>query len=65
MKKIKTFLRYLKEEQEKYYTLELDKKTSYDEFNFLINSLLPIIRKMNRDNGVLITVEPILESNEE
>jgi len=62
---IKTFRRFMKEEREKYYTLDLVPDMTKEDVVFLFNELLPLTFKMLKEGKVLITVEPILESTEE
>ena len=63
--KIKTFKRFMKEEKEKYYTVELQPYMTKDDVVYLFNELLPLTIKMLRNGSVLITVEPILDGDEE
>ena len=62
---IKTFKRFVKEEQEKWYSLDLFSDMKKDEVIVLMNELLPYIVKMLKNNDVTIQVLPILDSDEE
>jgi hypothetical protein len=62
---IKTFKRYLKEDREKYYTLQLVPDMSKQDVVYLFNELLLLTLKMLKNGEVLITVEPILDSEEQ
>jgi hypothetical protein len=63
--KIKTFKRFMKEEKEKYYTVDLQPYMSKEDVVYLFNELLPLSMKMLKNGPVLITVEPILDDDEE
>ena len=62
---IKSFRRFMKEEREKYYTLDLIPDMTKEDVVYLFNELLPLTLKMLKEGKVLITVEPLLESEEE
>ena len=62
---IKTFKRYLKEDREKYYTLQLVPDMSKQDVVYLFNELLLLTLKMLKNGEVSITVEPILDSEEQ
>ena len=62
---IKTFKRYLKEDREKYYTLQLIPDMSKQDVVYLFNELQLLTLKMLKNGEVLITVEPILDSEEQ
>ncbi len=62
---IKTFKRYLKEDREKYYTLKLVPDMSKQDVDYLFNELQLLTLKMLKNTEVLITVEPILDSEEQ
>jgi len=62
---IKTFKRYLKEDREKYYTLQLIPDMSKQDIVYLFNELQLLTQKMLKNGEVLITVEPILDSEEQ
>ena len=65
LSKIKTFKRYLKEDKEKYYTLQLVPNMDKEDIVYLFNELLPLTYKMLKNGEVLITVEPVLEGEEQ
>ena len=56
---MKSFKRYLKENQERYYTtLNLYKEMSQEDITYYFEQLLPIIYKtLENSNEVLVTVE--------
>ena len=62
---IKTFKRFMKEEKEKYYTCELSPRMTKEDVIYSFNELLPLTLKMLKTGQVLITVEPILDDEEE
>jgi hypothetical protein len=62
---IKTFKRYLKEERETYYTLDLIPEMTREDLLYLFNELLPLTLKMLKEGKVLITVEPVFEGKEQ
>jgi len=62
---IKTFKRFIKEDAEKWYSLDLYSEMDQESILFNMNLLLPIIIKMLKNSDVTITVEPVLESKEE
>jgi hypothetical protein len=62
---IKTFKRFMKEEKEKYYTLDLFPDMTNEDVVYLFNELLPLTLKMLKSSQVLITVEPVLDSEEQ
>lgn len=61
---IKTFKRFIKEEKETYYTLDLYKSMSKEEIVFYSNQLLQLTLKMLKNSDVIVTVEPVLDSEE-
>jgi predicted DNA-binding protein len=63
--KIKTFKQFMKEEQEKYYTLDLYSDMTKEDVIFNMNELLPYILKMLKNSDVTISVVPNIESEEE
>ncbi|QWD13097.1 hypothetical protein G6703_02170 [Polynucleobacter paneuropaeus] len=65
MNKIKSFRRFMKEEKEKYYTCDLNPDMSKDDVIYLFNELIPLTLKMLKNGQVLITVEPVLDGEEE
>ncbi|MBT8567223.1 hypothetical protein G6698_04335 [Polynucleobacter paneuropaeus] len=62
---IKSFRRFMKEEKEKYYTLDLFPDMTKEDVVYLFNELLPLTLKMLKKGQVLITVEPVLVGEEE
>jgi len=62
---IKTFKRFMKEEKEKFYTCDLFPDMSKEDVVYLFNELLPLTLKMLKNGQVLITVEPVLDGEEE
>jgi hypothetical protein len=64
-KPIKKFKRYLREERETYYTLDLIPSMSNEDIVYLFNELLPLTLKMSKEGKVLITVEPIFDGEEQ
>jgi len=62
---IKSFRRFMKESREQYYTLDLFPDMSKEDVVYLFNELLPLTLKMLKDGQVLITVEPVLDGEEE
>ena len=65
MKNLKTFKRYLKEEREKYYTLDLSTDMTKEDVVYSINQLIPLTTKMLKESDILITIEPIFEDEEQ
>jgi hypothetical protein len=62
---IKTFKRFMKEEKETWYSLDLFSDMSKDEVIVRINELIPYIFKMLKNSNATIQVLPILDSKEE
>ena len=62
---IKTFKRFMKEEKEKYYTLDLFPDMTKEDVVYLFNELLPLTLKMLKNSQILITVEPVLDGEEQ
>ena len=62
--KIKTFKQFMKEEQEKYYTLDLYSNMTKEDVIFNMNELLPYTLKMLKNSNVTISVVPNLDSEE-
>jgi hypothetical protein len=62
---IKTFKRFMNEEKEKYYTLDLFPDMTKEDVVYLFNELLPLTLKMLKNSQILITVEPVLDREEE
>jgi hypothetical protein len=61
---IKTFKRFIKEEKEKWYSLDLYTDMSKEDVVYYMNQLLPLTMKMLKNSDVTISVEPILDSDE-
>ncbi|MDH6240569.1 putative hydrolase (HD superfamily) [Polynucleobacter sphagniphilus] len=61
---IKTFKRFIKEEQEKWYSLDLFSDMSKEDVVYYMNELVPLTLKMLKNSDVMISVEPVLDSNE-
>jgi predicted hydrolase (HD superfamily) len=61
---IKTFKRFIKEDREKWYSLDLYSDMSKEDVIYYMNELLPLTMKMLKNSDVKISVEPILDSNE-
>jgi hypothetical protein len=55
----------MKEEREQYYTCDLFPNSSREDVIYLFNELLPLTLKMLKNGQVLITVEPVLDDEEE
>ena len=55
----------MKEEREKYYTVDLQPNMGKEDVIYLFNELLPLTLKMLKNGQVLITVEPKLDGEEE
>jgi hypothetical protein len=53
------------EEKEKYYTCDLFPEMSKEDVVYLFNELLPLTLKMLKNGQVLISVEPVLDGEEE
>ena len=62
---IKTFKRFMKEDKELFYTLDLLPDMTEEDVVYLFNELLPLTLKMLKNGQVLITVEPVLDGEEE
>jgi len=62
--KIKTFKQFMKEEQEKYYTLDLYSDMSKEDVIYNMNELLPYTLKMLKNSNVTISAVPNLDSEE-
>jgi len=62
---IKTFKRFIKEENEKWYSLDLFSDMTKEDVVFYMNQLLPLTLKMLKNSNVVISVEPVLDSEEE
>ena len=62
---IKTFKRFIKEEKEKWYSLDLYSDMSKEDVIYYMNELVPLTLKMLKNSDVVISVEPILDSEEQ
>ncbi len=62
---IRTFKRFIKEENEKWYSLDLFSDMSKEDVVFYMNQLLPLILKMLKNLDVVIAVEPVFNSEEQ
>ena len=62
---IKTFKRFIKEEKEQYYTLDLYSDMSKEDVVYYSNQLLQLTLKMLKNTDVVISVEPVLDSEEQ
>ena len=62
---IKTFRRFMKEEKEKWYSLDLYSDMTKEEVVYYMNQLLPLTLKMLKNTDVVISVEPVLDSERE
>ena len=62
---IKTFKRFIKEEKEKWYSLDLYTDMSEEEVLYQMNELVPLTLKMLKNSDVVISVEPVLDSKEQ
>ena len=62
---IKTFKRFIKEEKEKWYSLDLYSEMSKEDVIYYINELVPLTLKMLKNSDVVISVEPVLDSEEQ
>ena len=62
---IKSFRRFMKEEKEKWYSLDLYSDMTKEEVVYYMNQLLPLTLKMLKNTDVVISVEPVLDSERE
>jgi hypothetical protein len=62
---IKTFKRFIKEENEKWYSLDLYSDMSREDVIYYMNELVPLALKMLKNSDVVISVEPVLDKDEE
>ena len=62
---IKTFKRFIKEEKEKWYSLDLYSDMSKEDVVYYMNELVPLTLKMLKNSDVKISVEPVLDSEEQ
>lgn len=63
--KIKTFKRFIKEEKEKWYSLDLYSNMNREDVIYYMNELVPLTLKMLKNTDVVISVEPVLDSEEQ
>jgi len=61
---IKTFKRFIREEKEKWYSLDLYSDMSKEDVIYYMNELVPLTLKMLKNTDIVISVEPVLESEE-
>ena len=64
-KSIKTFKRFMKEQKDTYYTCDLFPDMTKDDVIICFNELLPLTLKMIKQSQVLITVEPVVDREEQ
>ena len=62
---IKTFKRFIKEETEKWYSLDLYSDMTKEEVVYLMNQLFPLMYKMLKNTDITVSVVPMIESEEE
>jgi hypothetical protein len=62
---IKTFKQYLKEERNKWYSLDLTSDMTKDDVIVRMNELLPYTFKLLKQGDVVIKLEPVPEMEEE
>lgn len=62
---IKTFKRFIKEEKEKWYSLDLYSDMSDEDVIYYMNELVPLTLKMLKNSDVVISVQPVLDSEEQ
>jgi hypothetical protein len=62
---IKTFRRFIKEEKEKWYSLDLYSDMSKEDVIYYMNELVPLTLKMLKNTDVVISVEPVIDSEEQ
>jgi len=62
---IKTFKRFIKEENEKWYSLDLFSDMTKEDVIYYMNELIPLTLKMLKNTDVVISVEPVLDSEEQ
>lgn len=55
----------MKEEREKYYSCDLQPDMSKEDVIYLFNELLKLGLKMVKNSPVLVTIEPMLEDEEQ
>ena len=62
---IKTFKRFIKEDKEKWYSLDLYSDMSREDVIYYMNELVPLTLKMLKNSDVVISVEPVLDDVQE
>ena len=62
---IKTFKRFIKEETEKWYSLDLYSDMTKEEVVYLMNQLFPLMYKMLKNTDITVSVVPMIDSEEE
>lgn len=62
---IKTFKRFIKEEKEKWYSLDLYTDMSEEDVIYYMNELVTLTLKMLKNTNVVISVEPVLDSEKQ
>ena len=62
---IKTFKRFIKEENEKWYSLDLYSDMNKEDVIYYMNELIPLTLKMLKNTDVVISVEPVLDSEQQ
>ena len=62
---IKTFKRFIKEETEKLYSLDLYSDMTKEEVVYLMNQLFPLMYKMLKNTDITVSVVPMIDSEEE
>ena len=62
---IKTFKRFIKEDKEKWYSLDLYSDMSKEDVIYYMNELVPLTLKMLKNSDVVISVEPVLDDVQE
>lgn len=62
---VKTFKRYLKEERNKWYSIDLSSDMNKDQVIMSFNELLPYTFKLLKQGDVIVKVEPVPEMEEE
>ena len=62
---IKTFKRFIKEETEKWYSLDLYSDMTKPDVVFMMNQLFPLMYKMLKNTNVTVSVVPMIDSEED
>ena len=63
--KIKSFKKYLHEENEKYYTVDFSTDMTDEDVVYGLNLLVPLTIKMLKNSDVVVTVSPVVKGEEE